>query len=719
MEYKGKAITCVMKDAQAGIAELRFDLQGESVNKFNQLTLQELSETVQMLSKETAVKGLLISSGKEAFIVGADINEFLPAFRMPEEELAQWVGKAQQIFNALEDLPFPTVALLNGYALGGGMELSMSATYRVMSDTATMGQPEVKLGIIPGFGGTVRLPRLIGADNAIELIASGRDVKAPEALKQGLVTAVVAPDKLEAAGLSLLRRTLADGSWKKVVARKTSPLTMNGIERTMTFTLAKAFIAQQAGSNYPAPVEAVKVMEKAATDHRDAAMAKEASGFAKMAKTPQAAALISIFHADQFLKKKAKKLSGGSKGITSAGVLGAGIMGGGIAYQSSSRGVPIVMKDVRQEAIAQGLGEAARLFGGQAKRGKITPEEAAEGLTRIQGTLAYGDFAHVDVVVEAVTENIKVKHQVLAEVEANLGPKAVLTSNTSTIPLTKLAEPLKHPERFCGMHFFNPVHRMPLVEVIRFAKTSDETIGTVVAYAQQMGKTPIVVKDGPGFLVNRILIPYMVAFQSLVMEGVNIQAIDKAMTGFGWPMGPAELSDLAGLDTGYHVGQVMAQALPGFPTMGENAPTALLFKANRLGQKNGRGYYTWETDKRGKQKKTFDPAVMDILKPGVKGKKDLSAEEIVERMMLPMVVEASRCLEEGIVDTPVEVDMGLVLGLGFPPFRGGLLRYADSMGLATLVAAAQKHAALGYLYTPTRQMQELAKKSAGFYPPLA
>ncbi|MDH5751277.1 MAG: fatty acid oxidation complex subunit alpha FadB [Deltaproteobacteria bacterium] len=720
MKFEGKAIKCSMKDAKSGIAELCFDLQGESVNKFNQLTMGELDQAVEQLSQATEVKGLLITSAKEAFIVGADPNEFLPAFQMPENELAQWLSKAQGIFSRLEDLPFPSVAALNGYTLGGGMELAMAATYRVMSEGAKLGQPEVKLGIIPGFGGTVRMPRLIGPDNAIDLIASGRDVRASEALKLGLVSTVVSPDKLEAAGLALLKKTIADESWKKVVAEKKEPLKLNGVERTMSFTLAKALVGEKAGPNYPAPVEAVKVMEKAAGDTRDKAMAKEAQSFAKMAKTPQAAMLITIFHGDQFLKKKAKSIVKDSQKIKAAGVLGAGIMGGGIAYQSSSRGVAMVMKDINHEAIGAGLGEAARLFGKQVQRGRLTPEEAAGGLTRIQGVLSYGDLRFADVVVEAVPENLKIKHQVLIEAEQAMEENAVLASNTSTIPITRLAEVLKRPENFCGMHFFNPVHMMPLVEVIRYEKTSAEALARVVAYAQQMGKIPIVVQDGPGFLVNRILIPYMMTFQQLVKEGVSVEAVDKAMKKFGWPMGPAELSDVVGLDTSHHIGVVMAEALPDTIKLIDNAPSTLLFNAGRLGQKNGKGYYSWEIDKRGKHKKTFDPEVMDVLKPGLEGgPREMSQEELEERLLLPMIIEASRCLEQGIVESPIEVDMGTILGIGFPPFRGGLLRYADSVGVAKLVEAADRHKAHGPLYEPTRQMKELAGKGQGFHPPLA
>ena len=717
MLFEGRAVrvTVAASVPEAGIAELCLDLQGESVNKFNQLTLTELDQAVTRLAGAKDIRGLLITSGKAVFSVGADITEFLPAFEMPETEIAAWVGHAQAIFSRLEDLPFPSVACINGIAVGGGLEAALAATYRVAAAAATVGQPEVKLGLLPGFGGTVRLPRLIGSDNAIDLIASGRDVKADEALKLKIVSAVVAPDKLREAGLSLLRRSAADGSWKKAVARKKSPLILNGIERIMAFTTAKAFVAQQAGPHYPAPRKAVEVMEQAATDGRDAALAKEAAAFAQLGKSPEAAGLIQIFLGDQYLKKRAKQLSAAARPVKHAAVAGAGIMGGGIAYQSASRGVPVVVKDIREEALQAAFGEIARLLSRQVERGRLTQEDMAKTLAAVQGTLTYGDFAHADIAIEAVVENPAVKAKVLQELEAAMPKDAVIATNTSTIPLALLAKSLQDDTRFCGMHFFNPVYRMPLVEVIRGPHSSDAAIATTVAYAQKMGKSPVVVNDCPGFLVNRILAPYMAAFQLLVADGAPIEGVDKAMEGFGWPMGPAYLNDVVGLDTAYHAGQVMAQAFPDRFQRGKALPGELLFKAGYLGQKNGKGFYRYETDKRGGQKKVFDPAVLDVIAPAIVAAQSISGEEIVERMMLPMVIEAARCLDDRIVASPQELDMALVLGLGFPPFRGGLLRWADRVGLAGLVSAAGRCEALGGLYAPTAGMQALAKESKGFY----
>ncbi|MBI3993610.1 MAG: fatty acid oxidation complex subunit alpha FadB [Candidatus Lambdaproteobacteria bacterium] len=715
MLFQGKTLLCRMHADD--IAELHFDNQGGAVNVLNQATLRELDQAVAALEAARQVKGLLVTSGKSVFIVGADINEFLPTFRAtPVEQLADWVGPAQNIFSRLEDLPFPSVAAINGYALGGGLETAMSAVYRVASTEAVVGQPEVKLGILPGFGGTVRLPRLIGVDNAIELIASGRDVKAEEALKLHLVQAVVAPERLLAAAEALLRRAMRDRRWEADREVKRRPVLLNGIERIMAFTTAKGFVGVQAGPNYPAPLEAIGTMEKSVAEDRTAAMRREAEAFARLGKTPEAEGLIGIFLADQFIKKLSRQQSKGARDVQRAAVLGAGIMGGGIAYQSARRGVPIFMKDIAPAAVQKGLDEAARLLGGQVERKRMTQGEMADVLTRIQGTLSYGDFDTADVVIEAVVENPKIKKSVLKEVEKKVRPETIIATNTSTISIDILAKALKDPTRFCGMHFFNPVHRMPLVEVIRGSQSSDEAVATVVAYALKMGKTPIVVKDCPGFLVNRVLGPYMLAFQMLVAEGVPIETLDKTMEKFGWPMGPAYLHDVVGLDTAFHAGQVMAKAFPELAKLAKSSPVAVLYKAGSFGQKNGKGFYSYAPDAKGRPQKVFDPAVLEVLKPAIRGGKEgMSGEEIVERMMLPMIVEASRCLSDGIVGTPTELDMSLIMGLGFPPFRGGLLKYADRMGLGDWIKAAERYAGYGALYRPTEQMRRLAAQGAGFH----
>jgi 3-hydroxyacyl-CoA dehydrogenase/enoyl-CoA hydratase/3-hydroxybutyryl-CoA epimerase/enoyl-CoA isomerase len=713
MKYEGQALQTVPLDG--GFVELTFDLKGDSVNKFNSLTLDELRVVVEGL-KKAPPKGLLVTSGKDVFIVGADVTEFLTHLRRSEEELAAWLLETDATFNAIEDLDCPSVVALNGFCLGGGFELALSAHFRAASTASKVGVPETKLGIFPGWGGTVRLSRMCGADNAIEWIASGEQYPAEEALKIGAVDAVCEPGKLRDVALRMLRDA-ADGKldWKGRREEKKAPLPLNKVEAGMVFEGGKAFVGGKAGPNYPSPVAAIEAMQKGAGLGRDEALKIEAATFARIAKTPTAHGLVSVFLGDQLVKKLGRKASKGAKPVERAAVLGAGIMGGGIAYQSASKGTPILMKDIAPKALELGMGEAAKLLEKQVERGRLTAGKMAKVLAAITPTLSYGDFKAVDFVVEAVVENEKVKKSVLAEVEANAKEGAILASNTSTISITRLAEALKAPENFCGMHFFNPVPRMPLVEVIRGAKSSPETIATAVAYATAMGKTPIVVNDCAGFLVNRVLFPYFSGFEALLLDGVDYKRIDKVMEKWGWPMGPALLLDVVGIDTGVHADKVMAAAFP--DRMAHEGESAIekMVAAERYGQKNGKGFYVWEPQKKGPPKKAVDPFTEELLKAHAKAAPEVSDAQIVERMMLPMLLECSRCLEDGIVATPTEVDLALVYGLGFPPFRGGVFRWADATGAGALLKAAESHARLGALYAPTKQLQDLAAAGRGFH----
>jgi len=719
MIYSGKAIT--VQTIDDGIAELCFDLQDESVNKFNSLTINELQEATAAIAADTSLNGVIVTSGKAVFIVGADITEFGTQFGSSEEEVADKILRINlDVFNAFEDLPIPTVAAINGIALGGGLEMGLVCDYRVMSDSARVGLPETKLGIIPGYGGTTRLPRLIGADNAIEWIASGKEQKADQALKSGAVDAVVAPELLHEAAVSILRQCL-DGKLDYQAKRreKQEPLKLNDIEAMMVFETAKGFIASQAGPHYPAPLTAIKVMQKAAGMGRDDALREEAKGIAKMAGTLAARNLIGLFLSDQVLAKSGKALAKKGGKVERAAVLGAGIMGGGIAYQSALKGTPIIMKDIAQAGIDLGLAEASKLLSKQVERGRISAAEMAGVLNKIQPSLCYDGFDNVDVVVEAVVENPKVKHAVLAETEAQIRDDAVLASNTSTISITHLAEPLKRPENFCGMHFFNPVHRMPLVEVIRGEKTGEEALARTVAYALAMGKKPVVVNDCPGFLVNRILSPYLGAFIGLVRRGVDFTAIDRAMERFGWPMGPAYLCDVVGIDTGVHAGAVMAEGFPERMKYDFKTCQEVMFENERFGQKNGRGYYAYEIDKRGRPKKIVDEDVAALLAPVIDGNETLSDEAIVDSMMIPMCLEAVRCFEDGIAASATDVDLALIYGIGFPPFRGGALHYVDDIGIDNFVARADELAAaagaLKAMYLPTEKLREMAASGDTFF----
>ena len=434
MLYKGD--TLYLNWLEDGIAELVFDAPG-SVNKLDTATVASLGQALEVLEKQTELKGLMLRSNKAAFIVGADITEFLSLFQVPEEQLSQWLHFANSVFNRLEDLPVPTISAVNGYALGGGCECVLATDYRLATPDLRIGLPETKLGIMPGFGGSVRMPRMLGADSALEIIAAGKDVGAEQAQKIGLVDGVVKPEKLVEGALAILRQAInGDLDWKAKRQPKLEPLKLSKIEATMSFTIAKGMVMQTAGKHYPAPITAVKTIEAAARLGRDEALKLENQSFVPLAHTNEARALVGIFLNDQFVKGKAKQLTKNVETPKHAAVLGAGIMGGGIAYQSAWKGVPVVMKDINEKSLTLGMTEAAKLLNKQLERGKIDGLKLAGVISTIQPVLEYSGFDRVDVVVEAVVENPKVKKAVLAETEDKVRPDTVLASNTSTIPIS-------------------------------------------------------------------------------------------------------------------------------------------------------------------------------------------------------------------------------------------------------------------------------------------
>jgi 3-hydroxyacyl-CoA dehydrogenase/enoyl-CoA hydratase/3-hydroxybutyryl-CoA epimerase/enoyl-CoA isomerase len=513
--------------------------------------------------------------------------------------------------------------------------------------------------------------------------------------------------------------------------QKHAPLRHNTTEKTMAFMTSKAMVVAQAGKNYPAPLAAIEVIEAASTLAFHEALKLESAAFIAMTQTPVALALTGIFISDQLIAKKAKKIAanakdlfgmkGGIKGSPNtssakAAVLGAGIMGGGIAYQSALKHIPIKMKDVQQAGLDLGLSEAAALLSKRVERGRLSVSQMGATLNTIEPTLHYGGFDELDIVVEAVVENPVIKSKVLAEVESHVGSNTIIASNTSTISIDHLATSLKRPENFCGMHFFNPVHAMPLVEVIRGSRTSDNTIATTVAYAAAMGKKAIVVGDCPGFLVNRVLFPYLAAFLMLVRDGIEFQRIDKVMENWGWPMGPAYLLDVVGIDTAVHGAEVMAKGFPERMQYDFTAATTVLFDANRLGQKNGKGFYDYIADKKGKLVKTISDESVGLISPHTQKMSDqISDADIVYRMMIPMVTELARCLEEGIVASPEEADMALVYGLGFPPFRGGVLKWVDRLSINTILQESEKYNYLGGIYAVTKEMRHLVSTQQSYY----
>ena len=700
-------------------AEIKFDSQSGSVNKFNAETLAELRQAMDMLKQQQGIKGLLLSSGKSVFVVGADITEFKGMFSASKEQFIEAAYVVNELFSEIEDLPYPSVAAINGFALGGGFEVCLACDCRVISSKAAIGLPETGLGIIPGWGGTVRLPRLIGYTDAVQWIVSGQQQKPAAAQQAGAVDVIAEPEELRTESLKVLQE-MVDGTRDYEARRlqKTSPLTLSDAELEAAASNYRAAVVGKLGSHYPAQLKAIDLVAGAASLGREEAVRRENVAFYEISQTPQARALVGLFLNEQYVVKLAKNRAVAHKPepIKTAGVIGAGIMGGGIAYQNAIRGYSVVMKDIAQPALDLGIDEATKLLSKSVSRGKLTEDKAQQLLSSISPTLVDSDITGCEILVEAVVELEVVKMQVLAAAEALLPTTSIMTSNTSTISINRLAEPLQRPENFCGMHFFNPVHAMPLVEIIRGEHTSDATVAAVCTYALGLGKKPIVVNDCPGFLVNRVLFAMLFGLEIMISEGADFQQIDKVMEGWGLPMGPAYLMDVIGIDTINHCYPVMMDGLPQrFKKTADVWPTEAVCNAKRLGQKNGLGYYRYELNEKGKPAKAVDPEVIAMLESLYGAAKQLEADEIIDRLMVAMAMEMIHCLEEGVVASPAEADMALIYGVGFPPFHGGICRWMDEIGLQEICDRGDRYLSISELYRPTEKLRAMAANGETLY----
>ncbi|AXF25522.1 fatty acid oxidation complex subunit alpha FadB [Burkholderia pyrrocinia] len=702
-----------------GIFELCFDRQGESINKFDRRTIDELRQANQYLLNQASLRGVLVTSAKDVFIVGADITEFGAKFAQPAAAIAADVAGSNEAFIQFEDLPVPSVVAINGFALGGGLEFALTGAMRVMSSEARIGVPEVKLGLFPGFGGTVRLVRIAGAAVACDWVAGGKPATPAAAFAAGVVDDIAAPDELRSRAIHLLERAIANEvDWQARQDRKRKPLSMEAGQAAAAFEQARAIAGERGSPHQPAALAAVAMMAEGAALDRAGALALEAQVFGEIARTQAASSMVQTFLNEQAVKKIARNHAKGADKVSRALVLGAGIMGGGIAITHALRKIPARMYDLQQRALDQGMAEAQKHVARQVKTGRLSESASLEILSAVQPQLDLAGIGEADAVVEAIVENLDIKRKVLANLEPSLKEGAILLSNTSSLRIDDIAAPLERPERFVGMHFFNPVPMMSLVEVVRGTRTSDQAVATAVGYATALGKTAIVVRDCPGFLVNRVLTAYMRGFLRLVADGADFEQVDKVMESFGWPMGPAYLEDVVGMDTGSHVNNVISAGYA--DRMPEFADDALrvMVRNGRFGQKNGLGFYHYEASATGgKPRRTSSTdahALLAQLQSG--GRRDFTRERIIDRMMLPMVLEAARTLHEGVVGTAAEVDLAMQLGLGFPAYAGGPLKYADWLGLAEVVRRCDQLSALGPAYEPSQQLREMASANERFYP---
>ncbi len=703
-----------LETVDGSVAVVTFDLPGSRANTLGRTVMAEFGAVAAQLAGRKDLRGLVLRSGKPGmFIAGADLRELGSARPAPELARATIQG-GLDVLAAYEKLPFPTVAAIDGACMGGGLEVALALDFRLAGShpKTELGFPEVKIGLFPGWGGTQRMARLIGPALAIDLVCSGDPVSAKRAREMGIVFDVVPGEKLLDEALRLLAWAQETGAWKEARKKKQQPAGLSEAQLAFTVAVARGQIMAKTKGQFPAPLAGLDAIAKGCNLPLEEGLKVETEGFLPLLGSPVSRNLISVFFATQRLQKGpgVADASAPPREVRTVGVLGAGLMGAGIAGAHVRRGVPVMMLDVSPQALEKGVTAIAGVARARVEIGRMTPDDVLASMARLSTTMSLAAMADRDVVIEAVVENEEAKVKLYKELQPVLKPDAILASNTSTISITRMAKAVQRPESFAGMHFFNPVDRMQLVEVIRGEKTSDTTVSTLVALAKRIGKTPIVVRDCPGFLVNRILFPYINESLVLLEEGADPRAVDRAAEKFGMPMGPITLNDLVGLDTSLYAGRVVNTAFA------DRAKTTRildeLVKAGRMGQKSGAGFYSYAKGKRGAD----DPAFAQILERVRTGKREVGAEEITDRLFLPMVVEASRVLAEGIVREPGDVDMGMILGIGFPAFRGGLLRWADSEGLPKVLERLRKYERLGPRFVPTEPMRRLAAEGKGVYP---
>jgi 3-hydroxyacyl-CoA dehydrogenase/enoyl-CoA hydratase/3-hydroxybutyryl-CoA epimerase/3-hydroxyacyl-CoA dehydrogenase/enoyl-CoA hydratase/3-hydroxybutyryl-CoA epimerase/enoyl-CoA isomerase len=696
------------------IALATLDQPGSRANTLGAALVGELEAFVAGLAGRTDLRGLVFRSGKPGmFIAGADLRELGSIPDDPELKRVM-VRRGLGLIAAIEALPYPTAAAVDGACMGGGLEVALGFDYRLASTNpkTEIGLPEVKVGLIPGWGGTQRLTRLIGPALAAELICAGETVRADRARQLGIVSDAVPAERLVEEAVRLIEYAHTSGDWREARRRKQQPVGLSEEQKEFTFAVTRAQVLARSGGNYPAPLAALDAIAGGCNLPLEEGLKAETEAFIPLLGSRVSRNLIAVFFMSQRLQKDpgVSDPSVQPRAVRAVGVVGAGIMGSGIAGAHVRRGIPALLLDNLPQALEKGVAAVVKSMQGRVDIGRMTPAEMTAALGRLSTSGTLQALADRDVVIEAIIENEADKVALYGSLEKVLRPGAVLASNTSTISITRMAKGVARPEDFAGMHFFNPVDRMQLVEVIRGERTGDGTVATLVALAKRIGKTPIVVRDCPGFLVNRILFPYLNESLVLLQEGAAPRAVDRAATAFGMPMGPVTLNDLVGLDTSLYAGRVINTAFAD-----RAAGTRILDElvaAGRLGQKSGAGFYSYAKGSRGAD----DPALEAILAKCRTGRREFSQEEITDRLFLPMLTEASRVLDEGIVREPGDVDMGLILGIGFPTFRGGLLRWADDEGLPRVLDRLARYASLGPRFQPTESMRRLAAGGRGFYP---
>lgn len=697
-----------------GIARLELNLPGEAINKITRDVRDELEDALGQLATDSAIRAVVLISGKpDTFIAGADIDEFVAL--QTREEAYDLVRQGQALVNRIERLGKPMVAAIHGACLGGGLEAVLACTYRIATDhpKTKLGLPEVQLGIIPAAGGCQRLPRLIGVRAALDIILAGKQLPAKRAYRTGIVDELVHPAILEQVAFEAAER-LADG-WKPKRGKRDAAslaLDKNPLGRRVVFTTAKSQLLKKTGGHYPAPEAALQAVRHGLRHGLQAGLDMEAAFFAELAVHEVSRNLVRIFFATTALKKDpgVEGAAPEPKAVTNLGIVGAGFMGSGIGAAAVTQvGVDVRFRDTDLKRVGQALKGARKILKGRLKRWRITKHEYRRLERLLSGGTDWAGFGRADLVIEAVFEDLDVKRDVMRAVEEQVRDDCIIASNTSTIPIARIAEVLQRPERTLGMHYFSPVEKMPLLEVIVTDQTAPWVTVSAVAFGQEMGKTVIVVQDRPGFWVNRILSPYLIEVGHLLQEGVTVEILDKAMTKFGFPVGPVTLLDEVGLDVARKGSAVLYQAF------GERLqPTEGIVRMTedgRLGRKSGRGFYRYE----GGKKREVDETAYEII--GAEPSSRVPRDDVSPRLVYTMLNEAARAVDEGVVRSARDGDIGAIFGIGFPPFRGGPLRYLDEVGadkaVDTLEELAEKY---GDRFAPCPRLKSMATENLLFYP---
>lgn len=693
-----------------GIAHLIMDVKGDTMNTLKAEFGEEVSQMLKEIRQDQTIKGIVLISGKaDSFVAGADVHMLANCTSASEATTLSRQG--QIIFDQLENLSIPVVAAVHGACLGGGLELAMACHAIVCSDSpkTALGLPEVQLGLLPGGGGTQRLPKRVGIQKALDMMLTGKQLRAKQALKAGLVSDVV-PNSV----LIQTAEKLALSGKVKPKARKLSVMDKllegNGLGRSILFSKATKMVLSQTKGNYPAPLKIIDCIRASAEQAPSKGYQLEADHFGQLVMSDVSAQLRQLFFATTDMKKEQGVEGVSPEKITKAAVLGGGLMGGGIAFVTATKAkLPVRIKDISHQGISYALKYGYDLLNKKVKRRFMRHSEMQSQLALITGTTEYTGFGDVDIVVEAVFEDLTLKQNMVADIESHCKEATIFASNTSSLPIGQIAEKALRPENVIGLHYFSPVDKMPLAEIIAHEKTSDQTISTTVAFAKKQGKTPIVVKDKAGFYVNRILAPYMNEAAILLLEGCSIEALDKAVVKFGFPVGPMQLLDEVGIDVGSKIGPILQAEL------GDRflppAAFSKLIEDGRLGKKSKKGFYQYNTNSK---KKLVDESVYTLL--GLQVSNTNVTEAQVERCVYMMLNEAARCLDEGIVRNARDGDIGAIFGIGFPPFLGGPFQYMDKIGAVTIVSKLnQWQAEFGERFTPCDTLVKMAEQGERFY----